>query len=765
MNLRPLWLCALTLTCALLAASGLPPLPYLGAPAPASVAPRHPMPDLARLPLQFEVNQGQSEAEARFLARASGYNLLLAPGEAILALAPSISGAVPVVVRLRFVGAAAEPELVGVDKLPGEVNYYLGQDQTQWRTAIPTYAQVMYRNLYPGIDLLFYGNQQQLEHDFLVAPGRDPGLISVQVEGADALALTEQGELLLATDAGQFRLRKPFIYQELEGVRRQINGGYALQGKQQFGFVLADYNSDLPLVIDPVLEYSTYFGGNGSDYAYDATTDAAGNLYITGATNSTDFPLMNPIQNFGGGGIKCPDDAAPYRLCYDAFVTKLNPEGTAVLYSTYIGWPGDDEGYGIAVDAAGNAYMAGYISVNGEPPLEDLFIYEYVLIVKLDPTGASVWDAFWGPSDSYAHAVTVDDAGNVYVTGQTTNDAFPVSPNAVQASRLELIDGFVSVVDPSGQNLLYSTFLGGSGDYCGACYSKGNAIAVDGEGMIYVTGQAAPSFPTTSNAFQREFDGFWMAFVAKIDPTRAGAAGLRYATYLGGKLNEFGEGIALDAAGMVYVTGSTNSDDFPTTAGAYDRTCGSDGSCNTTSNIVCDWTPPGMPAICHADAKSDVFVAKLDLSQSGSASLLYSTYVGGAGKEEGKAIGLDGTGNAYVTGYTVSPDFPLVNATQTAIGGKSDAFVFKLSGDGSALGFSTFLGGSGDDYGQGIVAAANERAYVAGYTDSANFPTADPLRPRAAEVEAFIARLDTHGSAPLPEPEERWHVYLPMATR
>lgn len=721
---------------------------------------------LGPLPLQFEPNLGQTDDSARFLAHGPGYNLLLTPAEAVIALLPAGDSA-PAVVRLAFAGSAKAPEMEGVEQLPGVANYYLGYDQAQWQTGIPTYKGVRYSDLYPGIDLLFYGNQQEIEHDFVVAPGRDPSVISVRVEGAQRLELADNGDLLLVTPGGPLRLRQPTVYQEQGRERHTIAGAFALKGEHEFGFQLGRYDPALPLIIDPVLEYSTYLGGNGSDFAYDATTDSAGNLYITGSTNSTNFPVVNPAQEFGGGGISCPRDAAPYRLCYDVFVTKLNPAGTAILYSTYVGLLGEDEGYAIAVDDAGNAVVAGYLSLNGQPPLEDSWTYKNALVFKLTPAGGFGWAAWWGNDQSEARAIALDEAGNIYVTGQTTNDGFPVSATAIQDTRLEAIDGFVSVVNPTGEHLLYSSFLGGSDDYCSVCYSVGNGIAVDDEGMIYVTGQAAPSFPTTANAYQRDFGGYWMAFVSKIDPTRAGAAGLVYATYLGGSRNEFGNAIALDDDGTVVIAGSTNSDTFPTTAGAYDRTCGTDGACNHSNNMVCEYPPFNLPPNCQLDAKSDVFVARLDMTKSGAASLVYATYVGGAGKDEGTAIALDTAGNSYVTGYTASPNFPLVQPAQAAHGGKNDAFVFRLRRDGAALAFSTFLGGSGDDYARGIAVPSGERASIVGYTDSTDFPTASPLRSRGPAPEAFIAGIDTRVSAPGPGPGPTLNnrVYVPMLTR
>ncbi|RPI58259.1 MAG: hypothetical protein EHM56_02250, partial [Chloroflexi bacterium] len=727
--------------------------------APAGIS--HAATDFGRLPLQFEANEGEADAAAKFLAHGPGYNVFLTPGEALLALSAPRPGQPSAVVSLEFAGAADEPLLVGEDRLPGVVNYYLGRDPARWHTGIPTYRQVRYQGLYPGVDLLFFGNQRQLEHDFVLAPGADPGVITLRVKGTDTLAIDPTGDLVLGVAGSELRLLKPTIYQEVDGHRLPIDGGYLLKGGEQFGFQVAAYDGGRPLIIDPVLSYSTTLGGSGDDYGYDVALDAAGNVYVTGKTNSTDFPLMNPSQpGFGGGGVDCPSDEVPYRLCYDAFVTKIDASGTTLAYSTYIGLPGDDEGYGIAVDPAGNAYFTGLISLNSDS-LPDMYIYKYVQLARLDPLGAVTYWISFGSVSSKGLAIAVDAAGRAYLTGEVASSGFPTTPDAIQTEWGELIDAFVAVIDTTANELVYSTYLGGSGEYCDLCYSSGKGIAVDGAGLIYVTGQAAASFPTTPNAYQRTIDGLWKAFVAKIDPTRAGMEGLVYSTFLGGTtLSDFGHDLALGADGTVYVTGATQTDAFPTTPGAFDRTCGTDGICNTTDNMVCDYVLPGQLPICHVDVKSDVFVARLDTSQSGAASLLYSTYVGGGGHESGYGIAVDPAGNATVTGKTVSPNFPLVDPIQGAIGGNIDAFAFRLNAAGSALDYATFLGGGGDDVGEGVAVDTSGSATLAGWTGSMAFPTVNPLQPRAGGWEAFVARIDQGG-----EPASAFRVLLPIAIR
>lgn len=716
---------------------------------------------VGQLPLQFVANEGQTDPSVRFMAHGPGYNLFLTLREALLALSSPGRRQPPAVLRLQFVGASDETSVAGQGRLPGVVNYYLGREPSRWHTGIPTYSEIRYQELYPAVDLLFFGNHGQLEHDFVVAPGGDPDVIRLRVQGAGRLKIDRKGDLVLAIAGGELRLLKPFIYQEVAGKRRPIEGGYVLRDEDEFGFRVAAYDTGRPLVIDPVLSYSTYFGGSGDDYGYGIAVDAAGSVYLTGATNSTDFPLMNPFQSgLSGGGVDCPSDDVPYRLCYDVFVTKLNASGTALVYSTYLGLPGDDEGHGIAVDLAGNAYITGLISLNSEP-LPDMFIYKYAQVARLNPAGAVTYWATFGSVESKGLAIATDSDGWAYITGEVASSGFPTTPGAIQAEREEVIDAFVVVIDPSNNELVYSTYLGGEGEYCELCYSSGRGIAVDGTGMIYVTGQAAASFPTTPNAYQRTFDGLWKAFVTKINPNGLGMAGLVYSTYLGGTtLSDFGYAIALDGNGKVYVTGATQTDDFPTTAGAFDRTCGTDGICNTTQNMVCDYVLPGQLPICHLDAKSDVFVSKLDLSKSGLASLVYSTYIGGAGHESGYGIAVDPSGNVYVTGKTASPNFPLLKPLQVAIGGNKDAFALRLNQAGSGLDYSSFLGGGGDDVGEGIAVDTAGNAYLTGWTGSVAFPTANPLQPRAGSWEAFVTKI---GNSAGPAPTS-W-VFLPMVIK
>src|SRR5258706_537610 len=503
-----------------------------------------------KLPLQFEANRGQTHEDVHFLARGAGYSLYLTAGEAVLVLANPDAKAQKrsFALRMSLVGAAREPVVTGLDELPGKANYFIGKDRSKWRTNVPTYAKVQYRNVYPGVDLVYYGNQRQLEYDFVVAPGADPKKIALRFRGADKLEIDVEGNLVLRTAGGDIQQHKPVIYQEIDGFRREVAGGYVRKGADRVGFQLAAHDTTRPLISDPVvLSYSTYLGGGAGDFSNGIAVDAAGNAYVTGFTASSDFPTTAGTfqPNFGGAG--------------GAFVTKLNPAGTALVYSTYLFGNGGG-GNGIAVDADGNAYVAG----GG-------------FVAKLDPAGAVlIYSILF---DGRGNGIALDADRSAYVTGQTDSPNFPTTIGAFQTT-FAGGDAFVMKVDPTGSALVYSTYLGGSGA------DWGNGIAVDSGGNAYVTGITfSTDFPTTAGAFQSAVSGG--GFFTNLNPT---GSALVYSTYLGGTDLDLGLGIALDAKGNAYVTGATNSTDFPTTAGAYQP---------ALSGVVC----------CRRPA-SDAFVTK-----------------------------------------------------------------------------------------------------------------------------------------------------------
>jgi hypothetical protein len=673
-----------------------------------------------KLPLSFEVNQGQSDAQVRFLSRGSGYTLFLTSTDAVFLLQKgALSGGVkqlgrgridePVLpqnpnrgdeaktkealLRIRLVGANPAPQLTGFDDLPGKANYFIGNDAKKWRTDVPTYAKVKYHAVYPGVDLVYYGNQRQLEHDFIVAPGADPRLISLRLEGAKKLSLDLRGDLVLKTQNGEIRLQKPVIYQEVDGVRQEIAGGYRLEGENLVGFEVATYDVTKTLVVDPTLVYSTYLGGSGTDVAYGIAVDSAGHAYVTGYTSSANFPTESAFQGTSAGN-------------YDAFVTKLSPTGNALVYSTYLGGNGIDIAKGIAVDSAGNAYVTGYTSSANFPTKNPFQGHgagsSDAFVTKLSPTGnALVYSTYLGGSaGDFANGIVVDSTGNAYVTGYTYSTNFPTK-NPFQGVSGGYIDAFVTKLSPTGSALIYSTYLGGSNaDYA-------NGIALDSAGNAYVTGYTVSTNFPTKNPFQGTIAGGYDAFVTKLSPT---GSALVYSTYLGGNSDDYAYGIAVDSSRNAYVAGATASTNFPTK--------------NPFQGTVAGYF--------------DAFVTKL--SPTGNA-LVYSTYLGGHFPDFAYGIALDSSRNAYVTGYTKSTNFPTNHPLQPAHA--FDAFVTKLSPTGSALVYSTYVGGSnGSDIGYGIAVDSTGNAYVTGYTHSTNFPTKNPFQgANAGGYDAFVTKI------------------------
>jgi len=643
-----------------------------------------------KLPLSFETNHGQADGRVKFLSRTGGYTLFLTGDEAVLAFrgkrakdaAPKGAsdlqesarrgkprlygiGSEAAAFRLRMKLRNADPaaRITGTDELAGTNNYFIGKDPAKWCTNVPTYAKVKYEGIYSGIDLVYYGNQRQLEYDFIVAPGADPRRIAFDVSGAKRIRQDAHGELVFKMGEGEIRWPKPVVYQEKDGARELVAARYAITDGNRVGFELAKYDISKPLYIDPLI-YSTFLGGSGTDQGYGIAVDSAGNAYVTGVTQSTDFPTKNPLQSVNGGG-------------RDVFVSKINAAGSALVYSTYLGGSGDDYGFGIAVDSTGNAYVTGYAGPNF-PLMNPLQTSGGYFLSKINPAGSAlVYSTYLNGGSS---GVAVDSAGNAYVTG-----------GAFLAAK----------VNASGSNLIYSFTVGGTG--------MGAGIAVDGSGNAYVTGTAIAGFPTTPGAFQTAFSGEIDAFVAKINP--AGSAFV-YSTYLGTTLKQGGHGIAVDSSGYAYVTGETDSSYFPTRNGLQSK-CGNNydgfvtkihytgsylvystylGGCrrNSGNGIAVDGKgnayitgetfagnfPRANPLKKGCDSYAgDAFLTKIN--PAGTA-FVYSTCLGGSAYDNGSGVAVDSAGNAYVTGYTSSSDFPTMDPLQPAIGGGIDAFVSKI---------------------------------------------------------------------------------------
>lgn len=654
-----------------------------------------------RLPLGFEANRGQTDGDVRFLSRGPGYTLFLTPTEAVLALRKSADRGSSTRLRMKLVGANPSPRVVGRDASSGESNYIVGSDSRRWRTHVPHYAKVEYENVYPGVNLVYYGNQQQLEFDFVVGPGANPELIALTFDGARQIRLEDDGGAVLDTGEGAIRLRRPVIYQEVDGTRNEIRGGYVLKGDRTIAFQLASYDRARPLVVDPVLVYSTYLGGSLADFASGIAVDQDGSAYVVGHTLSLDFPTTPSVQPACS---TYTDESGVY--CDEVFVTKLSPDGTSIVYSTYLGGTYDDIGNGIAVDSAGSAYITGstrsldFPTVNAVQPInrnEGLY-YSETFVAKLSPDGAAlVYSTYLGGGQhDVGSAIAIDPEGSAYITGWTSSPNFPTAA-PIQSWLNGPSDAYITKLTPDGSALVYSTYVGNQST------DSGNAIAVDGPGYASITGETV--IPVSGN-----FESY--AFAMRLEP--AGSHLVYYKNFGTGA----GHGIAVDGS-HTYVTGSTWDGLQPVEA-----------------------LQP-MPG-----GQLDAFVAKLDFS----GHVVYATYLGGSDVDRGSAIAVDPAGHVFVAGVTTSLDFPSVNALQGP-GGEQDIFIVKINPQGTALLFSTYLGGSGreDDSSmgerQGPALAVNPSetagsVYVAGYTDSVDFPTASPLQAeKAGYFGAFVARI------------------------
>ena len=732
-----------------------------------------------KLPLSFEANQGQVRGPVKFLSHGRGYSIFLTDDEAVLSLKKSsvVSGQSSVagnrlssvvsgrlagilkswqqttdngprttdrVLRMKLVGTNPGAAVIGSDELPGKSNYFLGSDPKKWRTNVPSYGQVKYEGVYPGVDLVYYGNQRQLEYDFVVEPGANPNQIKLSFAGADGMRVdAASGDLVLKLGEEEVRFRKPDIYQPpVAGVydrrRRsqsaataELDGAFVVASHNEVAFRVAGYDLKRALVIDPVLSYSTYLGGSSYEGGSGIAIDSAGDAYVTGQTGSTDFPTVNPLQ-------------ATYRGTNgNAFVAKLNAAGSALVYSTYLGGSLSDYGTGIAVDSSGNAYVTGTTTSPDFPTVNPFQAtnhgaYGNVFVAKLNAAGSAlVYSTYLGGGlGDFGLGIAVDPSGNAHVTGVTGSPDFPTA-NAIQATcggGCSAVDAFVAELNADGSALVYSTFLGGTSA------DGGFGIAVDSSGNAYVTGYTESTDFPTANPLQAtnhgvpngQFDDFYNAFVAKVN---AGGSTLVYSTYLGGSIDDRGHGIAVDSSGNAYVIGTACSSDFPTTANALQKSLA--GSCTPLNG-----------------QQGDAFVAKLNAAGS---ALVYSTYLGGSRDDSGQGIAVDSSGNAHVTGQTLSTDFPTANPLQvtneaTPDEGNPTGFVAELNSTGSALVYSTYLGGNSYDSGAGIAVDSSGNTYVTGDTASTDFPTANPLQATnnaLKDLTAFVAKISTGVAGPL----------------
>lgn len=637
-------------------------------------------PAFGKLPVRFEANAGQTDGSVRFIARTAGSTVFFTRTEAVFAL--KHGG----VLRMRFPDSSTSATIVGQNRLPGVTNYLVGSDRTKWHKGIHAFSKVAYRDLYPGIDLVFYGAASDLEYDFVVAPGADPSRIRISWSGAKSLRIDRRNDLFLATKRGDMVQHAPRVYQLIGSERRDVTGSYVRAGSRDVRFAVGPYDRSRRLVIDPRVSYSTYLGGGGSDVGHGVAVDGSGNAWVVGGTSSVDFPLTEATQADRPGT--------------DVFVAEINPSGTTLLVSTYLGGGDFDIGNAIATDRSGNAWVTGYTASTDFPttagapvdaPSFDAFM------TKLSSSGDLLFSGYLGGGDAdLGQGIATDKSGNAWVTGETFSADFPTTAGA--PGDAGGIDAFTTKLSPTGV-LLFSGYLGGGSE------ELGYDVATDKSGNAWVTGYTdSTDFPTTAGAPGDA--GARDVFTTKLSPTGV----LLFSGYLGGGNFDVGYGIATDASGNAWVTGPTTSTDFPITAGA----------------------PSDAPG-------QDAFTTKL----SPTGGLLFSGYLGGAGDDTGRGIAVDKNGNAWLTGDTDSTDFPTTSAAFQVDPGdvNDDAFVTRLSSAGP-VSYSTYLGGASGEFGFAIAANGGGKAYVTGYTDSINFPvTVNRVQGDQGGTDAFVVKF------------------------
>lgn len=680
--------------------------------------------DFAALPLAFESNQGQTDSRVKYLARGNGYTVFLTPTQTVFTMSPgsrqphkfgsdsrTLQADKSAEIFMSLVGANPKPVIAAANELPGQTNYYIGNNPKNWQLGVKQYAAVNYGNVYPGVDMAFHGQQRQFEFDFVVAPHANPAPISFGVQGSQKIATDADGNLILSSSIGNVTLHKPVAYQDRNSSREPVDARFVIEANNTVSFQLGAYDHSRELVIDPSVTYATYLGGSAEDEGLAIALDSAGNAYITGQTKS---PL------FGGQTTSGTN--------FSVFVTKMNTGGTALTYTDIFSatgaGSGNCTGNGIALDSSGNVYVAG--SATAGFPLMSAYQSSFggglddAFVLKLNTSGVLVYSTYLGGTgNDNANAITVDSSGNAYVVGETQSANFPTTSGSKQPSLNGTDNAFVTKLNSSGSALVYSTYLGGA-----LAGNLATGVALDSSKNAYVSGITISSdFPTTSSVIQTTYGGSEDGFVTEV---KADGSDWLYSTFLGGSGSDDALAIAVDSAGEAYVAGRTSSTNFPTLNAP-------------------------QPSL-GGNSATNVFVSKLN---AGATALVFSTYIGGSQDDEGTGIALDSFADAYITGKATSSGYPV--SSGASLTGSPDAFVTELSNSGFAV-YSILVGGNlaEDIYpattntSLGAIAVdSSSNAYITGATNSTSgFPVTSGVYQSAFAGglnDAFVAKV---GAAP-----------------
>ncbi|OGL47626.1 MAG: hypothetical protein A2161_11625 [Candidatus Schekmanbacteria bacterium RBG_13_48_7] len=658
------------------------------------------------IPLYFIPNKGQVDSRIKYYAFTPKYTIWITGSELVFDAAarrqenPEKYNREICVLEFENLNSACE---ILPDQMTGHrVNFLIGQDESRWQTDILTSRAVLYTNLYDSVDLKIYGNEKQIEYDFIVKPGGNVENIGFNYSNVKSTTIDSMGNLVITTNTSQLMHRKPRCYQVINGDIREIDGKYLLKRNNEYGFSVSDYNKSYPLVIDPiVLAYSTYIGGANVDISNAVDVDSSKSAYITGRTFGTDFSLQNPFQPTYANDMG------------DGFVSKFNAAGTALVYSTYLGGDGSDICNGIAVDSSGNAIITGTTDSTDFPlksPFQGVLNGDKdVFVTKLNAAGNNLLYStyFGGLMIDDGQDIDVDSSGNAYITGTTSSNNFPTR-TAYQGSFIAAVGMVFLAKFNSTGTPVYSTYFGGT------VYDSGYGVAVDSSGNAYITGTANSNNFPTFHAYQLSRVRRSEAFVTKFN---SAGSGLLYSTYLGGSMADMGIGIAVDNLNNCYITGSTKSVDFPVKTAYQPVAAGND----------------------------EGFISGFNAS----GDLIYSTYYGGTGNDQGMNLTTDSLGNLFITGFTDSSDFPVIDAYQATYGGGTDAFIVKVSAGTFGLLYSTFLGGSGEEKGYGVAVDGTGDVYITGKTASSNFPVHSAFQATFGNVEdGFLTKLTLAGPTP-----------------
>ena len=714
--------------------------------------------NFGNLPLWFEANHGQADVNAGFTARGTDSEIAITPTQAQFVLCKS-SGAATAY-SMHLLGANPSATIHGSSELTGKINYLIGNNPGRWQSGVSTFAKIGVEQVYPGVNVVYYGTGRQLEYDFTLAAGVNPGVIALRFDGAEKISIDPQGALVVNLPGGEVIQHQPVIYQNIGTARREISGGYKMIDAQTVGFAVGNYDPSQPLVIDPILKLSSYFGGNADETALGVAVDGNGFIYVAGKTLSSSFsnnvpwPTGNAYQtNFHGG-----------TLTGDAFVAKFDHNGTNLVYLTYLGGSGEDGADGVAVDAQGNAYVGGYtcstdfpttniwpnsgLSTNISGTTIPGFGYPTDgFIAELNTNGSRLlYSGLLGGSQSDAvMGIAVDSStGTAYVTGYTYSTNFPCTAKALSRklscpySHFYNANAFVAKIAPGGTNLSYSSYLGGTN------FDSGRAIAFN-NGLVFVAGYTtSTNFPNTNAIIGNQFlnssstqtnIGASDAFVTVFTNTASTNLTLLYSTYLGGYNNDSANGIAADAAGNAYVVGWTASGNFP-----YQPATNLNFSTNLTSYVHTNLSG----TVAYA---TNAFLTQIKWNGT-NASIGYSAMFGGNASDIATAVAVAPDGNVFVTGDTTSTNFPVVNVATNSVGvlatnsGLSDVFVIAFTNSASKIIYSTYLGGMDNDYAYGIAVDPLDVVYLTGQTVSTNFPTVNARQPfRNGTSDTFLAKI------------------------